>query len=65
MVKSPCISVCEFDSKNDLCKGCNRNGFEIFNWSSFSDEEKKSILLKLKERNISINSLNSSRKNAG
>ena len=55
MIKSPCIDVCEFDSKKYFCKGCKRNGFEIFNWSKFSDEEKKLILLKLKERNIPLN----------
>ena len=65
MVKSPCISVCEFDSKNDFCKGCKRNGFEIFNWINFNEKEKLAIITNLKSRNISINSLNCSRKNAG
>jgi len=50
MIKSPCIDECEFDSKSALCKGCNRNGFEIFNWASFTDKEKELILLKLKNR---------------
>jgi len=52
MIKSPCINVCEFDSKSALCEECNRTGFEIFNWTNFSDEEKKLVLLKLKNRSI-------------
>jgi predicted Fe-S protein YdhL (DUF1289 family) len=52
VVKSPCIDICEFDSKNGLCRGCKRTGFEIFNWMHFKDNEKKNILLKLKDRNI-------------
>ena len=41
MIKSPCIGVCEYNAKNDFCKGCKPNGFEIFNWSSLSDEKKE------------------------
>jgi len=52
MIKSPCINVCEFDSKSVLCEECNCTGFEMFNWTNFSDEEKKLVLLKLKNRSI-------------
>ena len=50
MIKSPCIGVCEFDSKKGICNGCKRNEFEIFNWMYFSEEQKKEILLEIDAR---------------
>jgi len=51
MVKSPCINICTIDKDSGLCIGCHRNEYEIFNWIYFSDEEKKVILSKIKEKN--------------
>jgi|TARA_B110000438_G_scaffold18295_1_gene17007 predicted Fe-S protein YdhL (DUF1289 family) len=55
MVKSPCINVCEISKDSGLCISCSRNEYEVFNWIYFSDEEKKIILSKIKER-IKVNS---------
>ena len=38
MIKSPCINVCEFDTNSALCKGCNRNAFEIFTNKSLKED---------------------------
>ena len=52
MIESPCVEICEIDTKSGFCIGCKRTGFEIFNWINFNCERKRLILLKLKNRNI-------------
>lgn len=52
MVKSPCTNVCEIDDQSHLCIGCYRNEYEVFNWIHFSEEQKKLVILELKNRNI-------------
>lgn len=42
-VQSPCISVCQYDSKG-VCFGCRRTQDEAGRWSSFSNEDKKRIV---------------------
>jgi uncharacterized protein len=51
MVKSPCINICKIDKDSGLCIGCCRNEYEVFNWIQFSNEEKKEILSKIKQKN--------------
>ena len=41
---SPCISVCQIDSKTGLCIGCCRNIDEIRDWIISSPEERQRIL---------------------
>ena len=53
MIKSPCINVCILDSDSGLCLGCCRYEDEIFNWMNFTEEQKKTILTKIKKRVIS------------
>lgn len=48
-VKSPCISVCQYDSK-DVCFGCRRTLEEAGKWSSYSNEEKELIIVKTYQR---------------
>ena len=48
-VVSPCVSICALD-ENDICVGCQRSGAEITVWSSCSEEEKKAIMVKVRER---------------
>ncbi len=48
-VKSPCIKVCQHDSKG-VCFGCRRNKEEVGNWSSYSNEEKNKIISKTRQR---------------
>ena len=51
MTDSPCIDICQMDPESGLCVGCGRANDEIANWSSYTDEQKKSILKELKSRN--------------
>jgi uncharacterized protein len=50
VVKSPCISVCEMDPASGFCAGCFRTLDEIAGWISFSNEEKRNVLSRLRER---------------
>tara|TARA_B110000914_G_C15121108_1_gene290629 strand:+ start:93 stop:299 length:207 start_codon:yes stop_codon:yes gene_type:complete len=50
MVKSPCINVCLMDESRGVCIGCLRTQDEIGGWVTFSDHEKKKILVKATER---------------
>lgn len=48
-VKSPCMKVCQHDSKG-VCFGCRRTKEEVGNWSKYSNEEKKDIISNTRER---------------
>ncbi|HRN84143.1 MAG TPA: DUF1289 domain-containing protein [Hyphomicrobium sp.] len=47
---SPCIKRCAIDSRDGLCEGCRRSRHEIALWSSYSDAERREIMLALKTR---------------
>ena len=47
--RSPCISVCVLDEK-DVCSGCYRTAEEITDWFMASDEQKREVLRKARER---------------
>ena len=51
MVDSPCNDVCTTDPESGLCVGCGRTPYEIENWFSYSDSQKKKLLKDLKTRN--------------
>jgi predicted Fe-S protein YdhL (DUF1289 family) len=42
-IASPCVSICELD-ENNICQGCFRDDREIREWSTYSDEQKRSVL---------------------
>ena len=46
---SPCISVCLLD-ENDICTGCYRSAAEITDWFMATDEDKREILRRARER---------------
>ena len=50
MIKSPCINVCILDKDNNFCLGCYRYKYEIFNWVTFSEKQKKILLSKIQKR---------------
>ena len=50
MVKSPCKNVCLMNESRGVCIGCLRTQDEIGGWITFSDHEKKKILVKATER---------------
>jgi predicted Fe-S protein YdhL (DUF1289 family) len=47
--RSPCISVCVLD-ENDICTGCYRSADEITDWFMASDEQKREVLRRARER---------------
>ncbi len=47
--RSPCISVCVLDD-NDICVGCYRSAEEVSDWFLASNEEKRAILERARER---------------
>lgn len=47
--KSPCISVCVLDD-DDICLGCYRSALEITDWAMSTDEQKREVLRKARER---------------
>lgn len=49
MTESPCTAVCTLDA-DDVCLGCYRTAGEIMWWSQMSDEAKREVLEKVKER---------------
>lgn len=48
-VASPCVSICALDD-DDVCVGCYRTGAEISQWGALSNEEKMSVMDKVKDR---------------
>lgn len=49
MIESPCNAVCTLDV-DDVCLGCFRTGAEIFSWSEMSDDERREVMERVKER---------------
>jgi len=47
--QSPCISVCVLDD-SDICAGCYRSADEITDWFLASDDEKREIIARARER---------------
>jgi predicted Fe-S protein YdhL (DUF1289 family) len=47
--QSPCISICVLD-ENDICTGCYRSAGEITDWFMASDEQKREVLRRVRER---------------
>lgn len=49
-VESPCMGTCKLDSSGTFCIGCLRTRGEIAVWSTASNEEKRTILAAVAER---------------
>lgn len=49
-VPSPCIEVCRLDPAGELCTGCGRTLAEIGAWSTASEEERRKIVARARER---------------
>ena len=48
-LKSPCVSVCVLDD-DDVCMGCYRSAAEITDWVMLTNEEKREVLKRTRER---------------
>ena len=49
-VPSPCLSVCVMDPQTEVCAGCWRSLEEIGVWSRISDEAKRQVWHRIKQR---------------
>ncbi|MCB1754898.1 MAG: DUF1289 domain-containing protein [Gammaproteobacteria bacterium] len=49
-IKSPCIGICTLDRETSVCIGCFRNLDEIIDWTAFSEEEKRRVLIHCRTR---------------
>jgi len=46
---SPCVNICSLD-ENDLCIGCDRHGNEISQWGDYTEQQKKQVWEKIRQR---------------
>ncbi|PPC99798.1 MAG: DUF1289 domain-containing protein [Hyphomicrobium sp.] len=49
-MESPCINICSIDEARGLCTGCGRTRAEIARWTSFTDAERRRIMMELPRR---------------
>ena len=49
-IPSPCIEMCIWDEKTQLCKGCFRTIDEIMNWEKYTNDDKAAVLKFLTKR---------------
>ena len=47
---SPCVQICLLDPLDKICMGCGRHIDEIAQWPNFSDEQRQTILDRLRDR---------------
>jgi uncharacterized protein len=49
-ISSPCINTCVIDPAQRICVGCGRTGNEIGGWLTYSEAERRAIMLTLATR---------------
>jgi predicted Fe-S protein YdhL (DUF1289 family) len=49
-VPSPCINICRMNAQTGFCEGCFRTIAEIANWSTASEEFKRTVWMEIKRR---------------
>jgi predicted Fe-S protein YdhL (DUF1289 family) len=49
-VPSPCVSICRMNPHSGWCEGCGRTIDEIAQWSSMSDEARRTVWAQLAQR---------------
>lgn len=50
MIASPCIKLCQMDTRRGVCAGCYRTLDEIARWPEMSDAERARLLAELARR---------------
>lgn len=53
-VASPCIDVCHFDRRRDMCTGCFRTTDEIRLWRKMTDHRRREILSDRRRREAKL-----------
>jgi predicted Fe-S protein YdhL (DUF1289 family) len=49
-MQSPCVKICLYDPKRQLCSGCGRTLQEIGDWTALSDDAQRRIMAELPQR---------------
>lgn len=49
-METPCVKICVIDESNGLCCGCGRSRHEIGGWTSFTNAQRRRIMIELPER---------------
>ncbi|MGL3605213.1 DUF1289 domain-containing protein [Rhizobium sp. G187] len=49
-METPCILICSIDDKTGYCFGCGRTREEIGYWTTYSADERRSIMTSLAAR---------------
>lgn len=47
MYITPCVQVCRIDVESRVCSGCGRTIDEIREWTSYTEEERMTIMKRL------------------
>ena len=50
MYESPCNDICTTDLDSGLCIGCGRTQEEIENWITYTNQQKKQVLIDIENR---------------
>ncbi len=53
-IASPCLDICKFDRKADLCVGCLRTTEEIRRWRKLTDHKRRLILAERRRREVKL-----------
>ncbi|MDT8399959.1 MAG: DUF1289 domain-containing protein [Pseudomonadales bacterium] len=49
-IRTPCIGICSTTSFGDrICRGCKRFGFEVINWNTYSEAEKRAVMSRIQQ----------------
>lgn len=51
---SPCLDICKFDRRTDMCVGCLRTTDEIRQWKKMSDHRRNQILAERRRREAKL-----------
>lgn len=49
-IESPCTGNCQLEA--DVCRGCGRKMHEILSWLSFSDQQRKDVMIRVQKKSL-------------
>ncbi|MFN0219579.1 MAG: DUF1289 domain-containing protein [Hyphomicrobium sp.] len=49
-MESPCNKICVIDEATGLCAGCGRTRAEIAGWTTYTDAQRRRLMIELPER---------------
>nr|WP_295107552.1 DUF1289 domain-containing protein [uncultured Caulobacter sp.] len=51
---SPCLDICKFDRRSDMCVGCLRTTEEIRQWKKISEHRRRRIVAERPRRQAKL-----------